>query len=471
MSNSDPTAHRNALTAILGDGNVVWDEAALLDHAHDYWSIAQLRLLRGTLTNRPLCVARPGNVDDVAAVLRYANENRVPVVPFGAGSGVCGGVLPDQSAIVVDMRRMDRILAINDVAQTVTVQAGKMGNIFEQELNAAGFTMRHFPQSIDVSTVGGWVATRAAGQYSTRYGNIEDALMAVQVVLPDGSVVGTRVGPRAATGPDVRNLFLGAEGTLGIVTELTMRIYPLPESVVMQAFTFDSFDAGLEAIRLFMRAGWRPPVVRLYDAIESGRLFTPWSSGGENLLLLLSEGPAALTEVEMAGCAQACAQQGGKPIGPDPVESWRHERNKVPGFTPFLERGMVLDTIEVATAWDRINELYREVVGSLQTVEGILVASGHSSHSYVSGTNIYFTFAAMPASPEKAEETYFTCWAKTMEATLKCGGTIAHHHGIGRLRNGWMARELGGGLDVLRKLKQVIDPNGIMNPGVLFPQD
>jgi len=470
MPKFDPTAHRNALTGLLSDGVVQWDDAALLDHAHDYWSVAQLRLLRGTLANRPFCVTRPANAEDVATVLRYANQHKLPVVPFGAGSGVCGGVLPDEQSIVIDMRRMDRILEINDLAQTVTVQAGKMGNLFEQELNAAGFTMRHFPQSIDVSTVGGWVATRAAGQYSTRYGNIEDALMAVQVVLPDGSVVATRVGPRAATGPDIRNIFLGAEGTLGIVTELTMRIFPLPESVVMQAFTFESFDAGLEAIRLFMRAGWRPPVVRLYDAIESGRLFTPWSSGGENLLLLLSEGPAALTEVEMAGCAQACARHGGKPIGPDPVESWRHERNKVPGFTPFLERGMVLDTIEVAASWDRIHDLYREVVSSLQTVEGILVASGHSSHSYVSGTNIYFTFAAIPPSPEKAEETYFTCWAKTMEATLKCGGTIAHHHGIGRMRNDWMARELGGGLDVLRKLKQIIDPNGIMNPGVLFPQ-
>ncbi len=468
MPTFDPTPFRKALVSRLGADQVSWDDEALLEHAHDYWSLAQLRLLRGTLANRPLCVVRPASVEHVVEVLRYANEQRVPVVPYGAGSGVCGGVLPDEKAIVVDMRRMDRILELNETAMTVRVQAGKMGGVFEAELDAAGYTMGHFPQSIDVSTVGGWVATRAAGQYSTRYGNIEDALLAVQVVLPDGSIVNTRVGPRSASGPDVRNIFVGAEGTLGIVTELTARVFPRPESSVGQAFTFSNFDAGLDAIRAFMRAGWRPPVVRLYDAIESGRLFTPWSSGGENLLLLLSEGPAALTEVEIAGCTKLCEQHGGKAVGPEPVESWRHERNKVPGFTPFLERGMVLDTIEVAATWDHIHDLYREVVASLQSVEGLLVASGHSSHSYNSGTNIYFTFAAMPAA-EKAEETYLACWAKTIEATLKCKGTIAHHHGIGRLRTKWMAEELGGGLDVLRKLKQALDPNGIMNPGVLFP--
>jgi len=468
MPTFNPTPHRNELSARLGAEQVTWDETSLLEHAHDYWSLAQLRLLRGTLANRPLCVVRPTSVDQVATALRYANEKRLPVVPFGAGSGVCGGVLPNEQSIVIDMRRMDRILDLNETALMVKVQAGKMGGIFEAELDAAGYTMGHFPQSIDVSTVGGWVATRAAGQYSTRYGNIEDALLALQVVLANGDVVETRVGPRSASGPDVRNIFLGAEGTLGIVTELTARIFPKPPSSVGQAFTFESFDAGLEAIRAFMRAGWRPPVVRLYDAIESGRLFTPWSSGGENLLLLLSEGPPSLTEVEIAGCTQVCEKLGGKAVGPEPVEAWRHERNKVPGFTPFLERGMVLDTIEVAATWDRIHDLYREVVAALQTVEGLLVASGHSSHSYNSGTNIYFTFAAMPA-PEKAEETYLACWAKTIEATLKCNGTIAHHHGIGRLRTKWMAQELGGGLEVLRKIKRALDPNGIMNPGVLLP--
>jgi alkyldihydroxyacetonephosphate synthase len=469
MAQFNAAAHRQALTELLGAPHVRWDDSELSDHAHDYWVISALRELQGRLENRPLCVVRPPTLEHVVAVLRYANEQRLPVVPFGAGSGACGGVQPTERMIVIDMRRMDRILELSETACTVRVQAGKMGGVFEAELNAAGYSMRHFPQSIDVSTVGGWVATRAAGQYSTRYGNIEDALLALQVVLPTGDVVQTRVGPRSSTGPDVRNMFIGAEGTLGIVTELTARIVPLPESSVTQAITFASFDAGLDAIRDFMRVGWRPPVVRLYDGTESARLFASWCTDKDNLLLLLSEGPQALTAVEMAECTRLSALHGGRVIGAGPVEHWHRERNNVPGWQVFLKKGLVLDTIEVATTWDKIHQLYREVVAALQSVEGILVASGHSSHSYATGTNIYFTFVAATPSPEKAEGTYFACWAKAMEATLKCGATIGHHHGVGRLRTPWMARELDGGLDVLRKLKRALDPNGIMNPGVLIP--
>jgi alkyldihydroxyacetonephosphate synthase len=219
-----------------------------------------------------------------------------------------------------------------------------------------------------------------------------------------------------------------------------------------------------------VRAGWRPPVVRFYDGIETARLFTTASTGDNCLLLLVSEGPQALTAAETAACAQICGAQGGAAVGAEPVQHWLAERNQVPSFQSFLERGIVLDTIEVATTWDHINDLYREVIAALQTVEGIIVASGHSSHSYAQGTNIYFTFVARPEDPARAEATYLACWEKTMEATLRCHGTIAHHHGIGRLRTPWMERELGAtGLDVLRRIKQILDPNGIMNPGALIP--
>ena len=462
--------HREALVERLGADAVHWDDNCLTEHSRDTWSLSVLRAMRGTLTNRPLCVVSPRDVEFVSAALAYANEHRIPVVPFGAGSGVCGGVLPTSDAMVIDMRRMNRIVELNETALTVRVQAGMMGNAFEAALNQAGYTMRNFPQSIDLSTVGGWVSTRAAGQYSTRYGSTEDILLALEAVLPDGQVLRTRVGPRSATGPDLRHIFLGAEGTLGVVTEATMRILPLPESSVGQAFTFATMHAGLEAIRLFMRAGWRPPVVRLYDGIETARLFPTVSTGDNCVLLLLSEGPTALTAAETAACAAICTAQGGSSVGDGPVQQWIKERNHVPGFEPFLQRGLVLDTIEVATTWDRIDALYREVIAALQQVEGILVASGHSSHSYAQGTNIYFTFVARPADAALAEATYLKCWEQAMEATLRCGGTMAHHHGVGRLRTPWMARELDGGLEVLRRLKRALDPNGIMNPGALIPE-
>ncbi|HXQ21381.1 MAG TPA: FAD-binding oxidoreductase [Candidatus Acidoferrales bacterium] len=467
---SGAAVHREALVARLGAAAVRWDDETLAQHSRDTWCLSQLRALRGALTARPLCVVSPNSVEQVSALLAYANARRLAVVPFGAGSGVCGGVLPDDGAVVVDMRRMDEIVELNETALTVRVQAGMMGNAFEAALNAAGYSMGHFPQSIDVSTVGGWVATRAAGQYSTRYGSIEDLLLALEVVLPDGRVLRTRVGPRAATGPDLRQLFLGSEGTLGIVTELTARIFPRPASSVGQAYSFASMHDGLEAIRLIMRAGWRPPVVRLYDGVETARLFTTVSTGDNCLLLLISEGPPALTAVETAACAGVCTAHGGTEVGTEPVQHWLAERNQVPGFESFLQRGFVLDTIEVATTWDHIHDLYREVIAALQTVEGVIVASGHSSHSYAQGTNIYFTFVARPEDPVRAEPTYLACWRQTMEATLRCHGTIAHHHGIGRLRTPWMERELGAtGLAVLRALKHTLDPNGIMNPGALIP--
>ncbi len=462
--------HRDALAARLGGDAVRWDDESLRRHSRDTWCLSVLHGLRGTLTAKPLCVVSPTAVDQVSAALAYANAQRLPVVPFGAGSGVCGGVLPPDGAVVIDMRRMNRILELNQTALLARVQAGMMGNAFEGALNAAGYSMGHFPQSIDVSTVGGWVSTRAAGQYSTRYGCIEDILLALEAVLPDGRVLRTRVGPRSATGPDLRQLFLGAEGTLGVVTELTTRIFPRPESSVAQSYSFGSMHDGLEAIRQFMRAGWRPPVVRLYDAIESARLFTAASTGDNSLLLLLSEGPEALTAVESQACQAICLAAGGGMIGPEPVQHWLVERNQVPGFETFLERGFVLDTIEVATTWDHIHALYREVIAALQTVDGIVVASGHSSHSYPQGTNIYFTFVARPQDRTRAEATYLHCWERAMEATLRCAGTISHHHGIGRLRVPWMGRELGEGLAVLRSIKRGLDPNGIMNPGVLIPE-
>jgi alkyldihydroxyacetonephosphate synthase len=461
--------HRRALTELLGGDVVAWDEAALTAHQRDYWSLSVLRAMRGTLTTLPLCVVSPESTEQIVRLLGYANERRLPVVPFGAGSGVCGGVLPAPDAVVVDLRRMSRLLELDGVSLLARVQAGMMGNALEAALNDAGFSTGHFPQSIDVSTVGGWVSTRAAGQYSTRYGNIEDIVLALEAVLPEGRVVRTRVGPRSATGPDLRHIFLGAEGTLGIVTEVTVRIFPRPETSVGQGFRFRNMQQGLEAIRLITRAGWRPPVVRLYDGVETTRLFPSVSKDDQCLLLLLSEGPAALTAVESAACLQICLDVGSEVVGPEPVQQWIAERNQVPGFERFIEMGLVLDTIEVATTWAHIDALYREVIAALQQVDGLLVASGHSSHSYAQGTNIYFTFVARPADPAQAEAKYLECWRQAMEATLRVQGTISHHHGVGRLRLPWMATELGEGLEILRRLKRILDPKGIMNPGVLVP--
>lgn len=466
---ADAAAVRTALTHLAGEGSVRYDAEALAPYRCDTWSLARLWRLRDQLGPPPLCVVAPPDTEAVRRILAFANRERIGVVPFGAGSGVCGGVLPAGDSIVLDMGRMNRLLEVNETALVARAQAGMMGNAFEAALEEKGFSSRHFPQSIDISTVGGWVATRSAGQFSTRYGSIEDALVGCEVVLADGRVVRTAVTPRASTGPDLRQIFLGSEGTLGVITEATLRIHPLPASQELLSYRFADMRTGLEVIRETVRDGWRPPVVRLYDGVETERNFSSVASGSECLLLLVSEGAEALTAAEAKACRAYAEAAGGTDCGPEPVRHWLAHRNEVPTFESFLERGFVLDTIEVAATWDRIGAVYDGVVTALRAIPGMVAASGHSSHSYLTGTNIYFTFAARPSDPRDAEALYRLCWDTTMAVTLARGGSIAHHHGIGRVRREWMAREHGEGIAILRALKAALDPNGILNPGVLLP--
>jgi alkyldihydroxyacetonephosphate synthase len=451
----------------LGTERVRTDTAAIETHLHDQWVISILRVIERR-SAAPAAVVWPRSTDDVAAVLEVAEAERVPVVPFGAGSGVCGGAVAPSGAWIIDLRDMNRIGKLDETALWVASEPGVMGAELERWLRGRGYTMGHFPQSIDISTVGGWVSTRSAGQLSTKYGNIEDMLLAFEAVCPGGRVVRTRTVPRAACGPDLRALFLGSEGTLGILTEATLRVHPAAPASTQSSHSFADVHAGLEAIREILRAGWKPAVVRLYDATEAARNFTGCAADGAALLLFFGEGPKALVEAESAVVAEAAGRHGGENRGPEVVTTWLEHRNQVPSFESFLERGILVDTIEVATGWDRIHDLYEGVVAALRAIDGVLVASAHSSHSYTQGTNLYFTFAARPADMHEAEPLYFRCWQAAMEATLAAGGTISHHHGIGRLRAGWMRQELGSAYDLLLALKRTIDPHGIMNPGALF---
>src|SRR5215470_16116267 len=267
---------RADLVRALGAARVDVRDETLRAHAHDTWPLSLLRMHQGRLATRPLAVVSPRSTEEVAAVLRYADQARLPVVPYGGGSGVCGGVLPTPDTIVVDLRQLDQLLELNETALQARVQAGMYGHRFEEALQARGYSTGHWPQSVSLSTVGGWVATRAAGQFSTRYGSIEDLVLGLEAVLADGRIVRVKPTPRRSAGPDLRHLFLGAEGTAGIVTEITVKVFPLPESRKLLAFAFPDFDAGLEAIRHIVRDGWRPPVLRLYDAMESGRHFGQW---------------------------------------------------------------------------------------------------------------------------------------------------------------------------------------------------
>jgi alkyldihydroxyacetonephosphate synthase len=374
--------------------------------------------------------------------------------------------------VVLSTERLSGLREIDDANLYARFGAGTNGMQAERRAQDHGFTIGHWPQSIELSTVGGWVATRASGQYSTLYGNIEDLVLDLEAVLPDGSVVNTRRTPRASAGPDLRQLFLGSEGTLGVVTEVGLSLWPLPEASRGQACHFESLEAGIEAVRRLLREGWRPPVVRLYDALESERHFPEHCPRGRAMLILLHQGPAGLVEAQLSGVRAIYQAAGGSDADAAAADLWLAKRNHVPGFRGFLESGVILDTIEVGCTWDRAAPLYRRATTSLLEVPGILLATAHSSHSYRSGTNLYITFVARPERREDMAATYRECWRRVMEAGSELGAGLSHHHGIGRVRRDWLERELGAdGVVMLRALKRALDPEGLMNPGVLLPED
>jgi alkyldihydroxyacetonephosphate synthase len=457
------------LQQVLGDA-VRTDAVARARHARDSWALSELHDLEGRPPSGPLAVVEPDSTDGVAETLRICRAAGTPVVPYGGGSGVCGAVLVDRNAIVLSTGRLTGLIDLDVPNLLARFRAGTPGMEAEREVQEAGLTIGHWPQSIELSTVGGWVATRAAGQYSTAYGNIEDMIFSLEAVLPDGSVVRTRETPRASAGPDLRQLFLGSEGTLGVVTEVTFSLRELPEDSRGQCFSFANLAAGLEAVRLLMRSGWRPPVVRLYDPAESHRSFGDFCPEARALLLLIHEGPRPLVEAQLAAVEAICRESASEPVEPRAADHWLEHRNRVPGFRDLLEKGIVVDTIEVGATWDRVLPLYERATASLREVEGILTASAHSSHSYRSGTNLYFTFAARPADPGRMEAVYQECWQRTLDAALSVGAGIAHHHGIGRVRREALAGELGaGGLGLLRAVKTALDPDRLLNPGTLIP--
>ncbi len=352
---------------------------------------------------------------------------------------------------------------------TADVRAGTFGPDLEDALGrvGSGYTLGHWPQSMDLSTVGGWLACRGAGQYSTRYGKIEDMVIGLEVVLADGRVVHTEGhGPRAATGPNLTQLFVGSEGTLGVITEARLRLHPLPPAQERRAFGFTSFAAGLDACRRILRRGATPAVLRLYDTTESARNF---EQPDTNVLVVLDETDPALLAATMAVVDEECGGLDAHVLPLELVERWLGHRNDVSQLAPLWRGGIVVDTVEISGPWAALPTLFHEVIGALTSVEGTLVASAHQSHAYTDGACLYFTFAGR--GPEDGndqtwrQEYYRQAWDTVTEATMAHGAAISHHHGIGLNRSRFLPEALGAGFDVLAGLKQTFDPNGILNPG------
>ncbi len=447
---------------ILGE-NISDKEIDKLSYSKDYWPIALRWSLEGKVAALPDFIVWPESTEQVSRIVRLANEEEIPIIPFGEGSGVLGGSVPVKGGIIVDMKKMDKI-RIDETNLTITAQPGINGMNLERELNRKGYTMGHIPQSLYCSSLGGWLACRAAGQFSTKYGKIDDMVVSLEAVLPQGEIIRSKTVPKSSTGPQIDRLLLGAEGTLGIITEATLKIWLYPEKRVLQSYVYSELREGLDSIRAILRRGFFPAVVRLYDEIETSRHFYDTEKAkGKCMLILVMEGDRELVDVEEKVIKEVCTEKG-KDCGEKPVLHWLDTRFNVKEISEFMPRDVIFDTIEVSIMWDRSLELYNSMISSMKGIEGVIFASAHASHFYPQGVCFYFTFAGVPVK-NTPEEFYMSVWDAAMKSCIDSGGSVSHHHGIGLTRASWLEKEVGESFEVLKEMKRILDPRNIMNPG------
>jgi alkyldihydroxyacetonephosphate synthase len=505
----------DALRARLGDDAVSTTRPDREAVGRDLWPRLLLESFAGPAEG-PAAVVWPRTAVEVSQVVRLCAAAGVPIVPFGAGSGVCGGARAETRGIVLDLKRMKAVRALDPEIGRVTVEAGYMGELFERRLERAGLTLGHFPSSIQCSTVGGWVAARSAGQCSSRYGKIEDMVVDLEVVTGDGEI--RQTPPAGSPGLDWNGVFVGSEGTLGIITAATLRVHPAPEVRRFRGWLAPSTEAGLEIMRRTLQAGHRPAVMRLYDpldtrmagqksddagggesgGIQASRLKAALEGAGDadapaaralrallsvpravnlaigalpgqSLLITVSEGgadEARTTDDAIAGFARAVRA---RDLGEGPGRHWFAHRHDVSYKQSRVYRaGAFVDTFEVATTWSQLPVLYRAVRRALSP--HVLVMA-HFSHAYPGGCSIYFTFVGSAESRETMLERYGRAWRAALDAASNCDAVLAHHHGVGLSRASHLPRAHGAARAWYTALKANLDPAGILNPGKIYGSD
>ena len=445
---------RAELEKLIGAAAV--DERAV----RDLWPLSVMEVRDGKAPPRVL-VARPSGREQLTAVLRWAAAQGMAVTPMGGGSGVCGALAPAAGELVLDMGGFDRVLEIDETNLTCRCEAGVNGYALEQQLDARGLTLGHFPSSLPGTTIGGLIATRSSGQESSRYGSIEDMVLGLAVVLPDGTFAAPRPGPRSAAGPALHQLLIGAEGALGVVIGAVLRVHRQPETTVGRGYVFGNLASGLECMRAIMQAGIRPLVMRLYDAEDSA--FSGYDvAGDECLLVIATAGLDGVARAEGAAVKRFAGEA--RDLGEEPWQRWRRHRFDLSAerLKTFLQpAGAYLDTIEVAAYWTVLPQLHERIKTAI-AVGGLALC--HFSHAYEQGCCAYFTFGGSGDTEVDARAAYGRAWEGAMSTALELGATISHHHGVGQARARWVADEMGGWMRVWRAVQEGIDPDRLMNP-------
>ena len=485
---------RRALEDTVGEEWVRDDRLTRVTHAAGKGYPDLVRLRAGQAAPAPDAVAYPGRPEEVLAVLNRCGEQGVAVVPFGGGTSVVGGVEPLRdgmdAVISLDLGRMSELEGLDERSLTADLGPGMRGPQVEAALGARGLTLGHFPQSFEYATVGGWVATRSAGQASTGYGTIEKLVCGLRCVTPAGEIALPAV-PATAAGPGLRQLLVGSEGVLGVITQATLKVRPSPRERRYEGWMFRSFEDGVEAFRTLEQRGVVPDVARLSDEQET-RLSLALAGGGsvarraglgymrargygEGCIVVLGfEGERADVARRDALAGRLLRRAGGLSLGSSPGRSWERGRYEGPYLRDaLLGHGVMAETLETAHEWSQLLALYRAV---RDAIHGALESRGtpglvmcHMSHLYPSGASLYFTFLA-PQERGAELEQWRAAKTAACDAIVGAGGTITHHHAIGRDHVPWMPREIGElGVEALRSVKERLDPAGILNPGKLLP--
>lgn len=487
-----PEEARTAFVALLGEGNVLTDREARLRRAGGKSYLDLLRRRSGDAMDAPDAVVTPGSTEETAALLAACAEHGVVVVPFGGGTSVVGGLAgadpDDRPTIAVDLARMASVQALDVPSSLVTVGPGMRGPALEEELAREGLTFGHLPQSWEFATLGGYAATRSAGQASTGVGRFDDLVTGLTLATPSG-VLEVGHPPASAAGPDLLGLALGSEGTLGVITELTLRVRPKAMASTYEGWSFRSWPAGLAALQRLARHDLLPDVVRLSDADETkANLLMASGAGakalrgtlrtrghGEGCLLVLGwEGMPALIRARQSAAASLLREGGAIRLGRRVGDSWKKHRFSGPYLRDrLMDGGLLVETLETAATWVALPTVYDAVRRALRealTRDGRRpLVMTHVSHGYPTGASLYFTVLA-DRDDDLPIQQWLSAKRAATDALLGAGGTLTHHHAVGADHRPWLEREVGAlGIEVLRAVKERLDPAGICNPGVLLP--
>lgn len=463
------------LADIVGAANMVKKSEARVRYANDqYWhSLASTGA--GQPLSRPDIAVRPTTPEQVAQIVQLANRLNVPITPWGGGSGVQGAANADKGGIVIDLRAMDKIRSIDELSLTCVVEAGKACRDFEAELNEQGLSFTHYPASAEWATIGGSIAARGSGVLSTKYGKIEDHVLTVEFVTPTGELINTPSVPRHAVGPEITQLLVGSEGTLGIVTAATVKLHLLPKKRVFGAFSFASLRDGIEAGRRMMISGLKPPVIRLYDQVAASHSLSravEMELNTPTMVLMFDGEYPDLVELEAKHGFDICRGMNGKELTPTIAELW-WERRYVFYYPPYEPQlPSIWGTVDVVADYKHIAAVYDATTQAMNAAcppEYNMTVTTHFSHWYEWGSMIYarMKIPTGPTDLTEAKALHDRVYYAGVEAAMKAGAVMNDHHGVGMRLAPYMESQYGEGIDFLSRIKKGLDPNNILAPGKL----